>query len=44
MSRAGQHFLLSTKARALSLSKVMGLLRDEARETFKAIRWASTAG
>ena len=44
MNRPGQHFLLSTKARTLSLVKVMRLSDDEAWETFKAIRWASTEG
>jgi transposase-like protein len=44
MKRAGQHFLLSTKARTLSLAKVMRLSDDEAFDTFKAIRWASTEG
>jgi transposase-like protein len=40
----GQHLLLSAKARTLSLAKVMRLSDDEAWETFKAIRWASTGG
>ena len=31
----GQHFLLSTAARTLSLAKVMRLSDDEAFETFK---------
>lgn len=45
MSNApGQHFLLSAKARTLSLAKVMRMSDDEAFETFKAIRWASTEG
>ena len=39
-----QHFLLSTQARTLSLMKVMRMTDAEAFETFKAIRWASTAG
>jgi transposase-like protein len=39
-----QHFLLSTKARTLSLAKVLRLSDAEAWETFKAIRWASTEG
>lgn len=39
-----QHFLLSTKARTLSLAKVLRLSDDEAFESFKAIRWASTDG
>jgi transposase-like protein len=34
-----QHFLLSAKARSLSLAKVMRLSDEEAYETFKRIRW-----
>ncbi len=40
----GQHFLLSAAARTLSLAKVMRLSDDEAFDTFKSIRWASTEG
>jgi transposase-like protein len=40
----GQHFLLSAKARTLSLTRVMRLSDDEAFDAFKAIRWASTEG
>lgn len=39
-----QHFLLSASARTLSLKKVMRLSDQEAFDTFKAIRWASTEG
>ena len=39
-----QHFLLSIAARTLSLSKVMRLSNDQALETFRSIRWASTEG
>lgn len=39
-----QHFLLSAKARTLSLVQVMRLSDDEAYETFKAIRWAENDG
>ncbi len=39
-----QHFLLSAKARTLSLARVMRLSDDEAFETFKAIRFAMTDG
>lgn len=39
-----QHFLLSAKARTLSLAKAMRMTDDEAFETFKAIRWAKTDG
>lgn len=34
-----QHFLLSAKARTLSLARVMRLSDDEAFETFKSVRW-----
>lgn len=39
-----QHFLLSAAARTLSLVKVMRMSDTQARDTFKAIRWASTEG
>jgi transposase-like protein len=39
-----QHFLLSAKARSLSLATVARMSDEEARETFKAIRWASNNG
>jgi transposase-like protein len=39
-----QHFLLSTKARTLSLAKVLRLSDDEAYAAFKAIRWSENAG
>ena len=39
-----QHFLLSAAARTLSLAKVMRMSDAAARETFRAIRWASTEG
>jgi transposase-like protein len=39
-----QHFLLSTKARTLSLAQVLRLSDDQAFETFKAIRWAENNG
>ena len=39
-----QHFLLSTKARTLSLAKVLRLSDDEAFESFKAVRWAENNG
>lgn len=39
-----QHFLLSAKARTLSLARVMRMTDEEAMETFKAIRWASNGG
>jgi transposase-like protein len=39
-----QHFLLSTKARTLSLAKVLRLSDQEAYEAFKAIRFADNGG
>lgn len=39
-----QHFLLTAKARSLSLAKVARLSDEEAYQTFKLIRWASTEG
>jgi transposase-like protein len=39
-----QHFLLSTKARTLSLAKVLRLSDEEAFATFKAIRFADNGG
>lgn len=39
-----QHFLLSAKARTLSLAEVIRLTEDEAYEAFKAIRWAENDG
>jgi len=44
MNTPGQHFLLSTAARTLSLAKVMRMTDDQAFDTFKSIRWASTGG
>jgi len=40
----GQHFLLSAKARTLSLAQVFGLADAAADNLFRAIRWASTGG
>jgi len=39
-----QHFLLSTKARTLSLAQVLRLSDDEAYSHFKAIRFANNGG
>src|SRR3984885_7711174 len=39
-----QHFLISAKARSLSLAKVARLSDEEAYQTFKLIRWAETNG
>jgi transposase-like protein len=39
-----QHFLLSAKARTLSLARVMRMSDEEARKTFAAIRWADNDG
>ena len=42
--RMSQHFLLSAKARTLSLAAVMRMTDEEARATFQAIRWADNDG
>jgi transposase-like protein len=39
-----QHFLLSAKARTLSLKAIMRMTDDEAHERFQAIRWADNGG
>ena len=39
-----QHFLLSAKARTLSVVKVARMTDEEAHATFRAIRWAATDG
>ena len=39
-----QHFLLSAKARSLSLKEIIRMSDDQARATFRAIRFAETAG
>jgi ribosomal protein L37AE/L43A len=39
-----QHFLLSAKARTLSLAAIMRMDDDTARATFQAIRWADNGG
>ena len=39
-----QHFLLSTKARTLSLAKVLRLSDEEAYDAFKAIRFSANGG
>jgi transposase-like protein len=39
-----QHFLLSAGARTLSLAKVLRMSDDEAFDTLKSIRWASSEG
>jgi transposase-like protein len=39
-----QHFLLSAKARTLSLGAVMRMTDQEAEQTFMAVRWADTEG
>jgi transposase-like protein len=39
-----QHYLLSAKARTLSLAKVLRLTDQGAFDTFKAIRWADNDG
>ena len=42
--KMAQHFLLSSAARTLSLSKVMRLTDELAYEAFKEIRWAANGG
>jgi len=39
-----QHYLLSAKARDLSLMKLFNMSEDEAFENFKAVRWSDTNG
>ena len=39
-----QHFLLSSAARTLSLTRIMRMTDDAARDTFKRIRWAANDG
>lgn len=39
-----QHFLLSTKARTLSLASVARMSEEDARAMFRSIRWAATDG
>src|SRR5581483_10776273 len=40
----GQHFLLSARARTLSLKAVLRMSDEEARDTFKSLRWADNGG
>lgn len=42
--RLSQHFLLSAKARTLSLVKIARMSDDEARATFRAVRFAESGG
>src|SRR4051812_2166771 len=39
-----QHFLLSARARSLSLATVLRMTVEEAERAFIAVRWAATAG
>src|SRR5438093_13197245 len=39
-----QHFLLTAAARSLSLAQVARMSDEEARDTFKRIRWSNTGG
>jgi transposase-like protein len=41
---SGQHFLLSAKARTLSLAQVFRLTDGAAEDLFRAIRWTATEG
>ena len=40
----GQHFLLSSAAKTLSLSAVARMTDDEARATFQRLRWSGNGG
>lgn len=40
----GQHFMLSAKARTLSLASIAKLTPEEARALFELLRWSSTGG
>lgn len=42
--RMAQHFLLSAKARTLSLAGILRMSDDEAHAQFEAIRWADNGG
>ena len=44
MQTKGQHFLLSAKARTLSLKAVFTMGEDKAYETFKGMRWPENDG
>ncbi len=39
-----QHFLLSSRAKTLSLAQVIGMTDQEAEAAFRAVRWADTKG
>ena len=39
-----QHFLLSAKARTLSLRSIYSMGEDKAYETFRKLRWPETDG
>jgi hypothetical protein len=39
-----QHFLLTAAARSLSLAQVARMSDEEARDTFKRLRWTETDG
>ncbi len=44
MNKIGQHFLLSDKARIMSLMDIFRLGDDEAFDLFKQARWAGNNG
>ncbi|MCB5424911.1 IS1595 family transposase [Altererythrobacter sp. CC-YST694] len=44
MKRKGQHFLLSAKARTISLKQVYTMGEDKAYEMFRSLRWPETEG
>lgn len=39
-----QHFLLSAKAKTLSIAKLALMSEKECEQYFRALRWASTEG
>ena len=39
-----QHFLLSAAVRTLSLAQIMRMTDNEARDTFKRVRWSANDG
>src|SRR6266576_2067641 len=39
-----QYFLLSAAARTLSLARIMRMTGDQARDTFKRVRWSANSG
>ncbi len=44
IKRKAQHFLISAKARSLSLMEIFRLSDDEAFDLFRMARWSETEG